>query len=368
MINQKKKTFWTLLIAVIIGIVTIACNEASDHPETFDQWTIAYLTRTDTNILQTPGIQVINAGSGSPMFGENRAKPSVAVIAGGKFLLFDVGDGTTSSLDTLNMPIAQVKNIFLTHYHSDHTGDLGQFINNTWTQPPFRQEPITIHGPTGCDDFVAGINAASQADIDIRSANTGAPSAGGLGVSNEFVYPEDGSAMEVWSEDGVVVKVFKNDHYDVEISCGYRIEYAGRSVVISGDTIKNVDVVNNAVGSDLLFHEASSYAMTNRAAAIIEMAIPAPEGPFMAERLRSTTEHHSDTLDAAEVASEAGVGRLVLTHIQPPIPAHLNPLFTAGMSNIYSGPIDVGQDNDFYYLPPESNDIIGPCNGEPCTP
>jgi ribonuclease Z len=370
MITIKKMICIFAMTIAMLGPLTISVSAEPCYPSTpFDAYTMQYLTRTipAIQILQTsPGMHVILAGTGQPWYDSIRNPQCIAVIAGGKFLLFDTGDGCTKTLDKLNLPINLIDTVFLTHYHSDHTSNLGQLINHTWVNG--RQQPINVYGPEDVQDLTKGFAEASKQDIDIRTGTleTLDPELA-IGVPYEFKYPEDGSPVEVWSKNGVVVKAFKNDHYDVEISCGYRVEYAGRVVVISGDTIWCQSVIDNSEGADLLIHEATNQIMAERAACLAETLL-GPQGQNLALRIRRAISHHIDTLEVADVAAQAGVNRLVLTHIIPPIPENFNAAFINGMSSIYEGPIDVAKDGNSFYLPPAPSDAIsGPCEG-PCAP
>jgi ribonuclease Z len=227
-----------------------------------------------------------------------------------------------------------------------------------------RTIPVNVYGPPGIVSQVDGSNKANKLDIKIRTeSNEALNPALALGIAHQFVYPENGTPITVWSGNGVTVKAFKNDHYDVAVSCGYRIEYAGNVVVISGDTIYSDSVVQNSVGADILIHEATNMTMAQRIACLAETNLPAPMGSLIADHIRRAISHHSDVLDAAEVAAEAGVRTLVVSHIIPPIPTtlpapdgsqvNIENLFTAGMSDIFSGSIYVAKDKMYFYLPPK---------------
>jgi ribonuclease Z len=362
-------TIITMMTIFFGGFASSSCAETCTPSTPFDFFAMKYFTRTVPSIglLQTsPGMHVVLAGTGQPWFDPIRNPQCIAIIAGGKFILFDVGDGAVKTLDNLNLPINMIDTVFLTHYHSDHTNGLGHLISHTWVNG--RQQPIHVYGPKGVIYLTQGFRKAAKLDIDIRTGylETLDPDLA-VGIPHQFKYPEDGSPVEVWSENGVVVKAFKNDHYDVEISCGYRVEYAGRAVIISGDTIYAESVIENSMGADLLIHEATNQAMAERAACLAETML-GPQGQKLAFRIRRAISHHIDTLEVAEVAAEAGVKSLVLTHIIPPIPEAFAGAFIEGMDAIYMGPIVVAKDGDSFYLPPApSNDIFGRCEG-PCVP
>ncbi|RJP36357.1 MAG: MBL fold metallo-hydrolase [Desulfobacteraceae bacterium] len=364
------------LMAVIHAASAFTVRAEPCYPTTpFDVYAMQYFTRINTDILTDPGIHVILAGTGMPWFDPIRNPQCIGVIAGGKFLLFDVGDSALKTLDKLNLPINRIDAVFITHYHSDHTNGLGHLISHTWAN--HRQQPIRVYGPKGIKKLTKGFAKAAKLDIDIRKNFEAFDSNLAIGVPHEFKYPKDGTPVEIFNENGVVVKAFKNDHYDVEISVGYRIEFAGRLVVISGDTMYADSVVQNATGADLLIHEATNMRMAERTACLAETNIPAPHGPGLASRIRRAISHHIDTLEVAEVAAQAGAGKLVLNHIIPPIPETFSFMggefdftvdFIEGMDAIYTGDIHVAKDGASFYLPPApENTVSGPCEG-PCAP
>ena len=137
-------------------------------------------------------------------------------------------------------------------------------------------------------------------------------------------------------------------------------------MVISGDTYDTAAARQNAQGADLLIHDAVNRPMVERMACMIETVNP-QQGPNAAQGLKDAAEDHTDTLDLAEAAQAAGVRKLVLTHILPPIPAPFDPLFMAGMDAIYTqGEIVLTRDGDSFYLAPDPSNDLGPCDG-PCT-
>ena len=269
-------------------------------------------------------------------------------------MLFDVGDGCTRTLDSMDMPINQIKTVFFTHFHSDHMDGLGQLIAFTWVQG--RKAPVHVYGPPGVENVVNGFALAAIEDIKIRANPRALAPLNpefAVGIPHKFNYPEDGTPIVVWQKNGVVVKAFKNNHYDVEVSCGYRIEYKNRVVVLSGDTVKSDFVIQNAKAADILIHEAFNPDMVRTAIKIFRDT-GTPEGIWKADHITKVVKHHINTLDVAEVAQAAGVGKLVLYHIGPGIPDNwlMNRQYKAGMSDIYPGPIIVSKDKDRFYLEP----------------
>ena len=161
--------------------------------------------------------------------------------------------------------------------------------------------------------------------------------------------------MPVYTSDNGKLKVFAFlvDHYPCFPSYGYRVEYAGRSVVISGDTKKCTYVAKCAEGADMLVHEALSIELRNLAIGVIRDHFGDSE---RAAHLEGAAAHHIDTLGAAEIAEEANVSMLVLTHLVVPTPFRfVENRVTEGMDEIYGGEIIVGKDGMNLYMEPASN-------------
>jgi ribonuclease Z len=371
MINKRliNRTCVILSVMVIaIGCMTMTANAQTPPPQ-FGMWVQEFFQRGAQwpAIMQKPGMQVIMVGTGVPLYSPDRRKASVAIIAGGKFLLFDTGNDSTRTMEELNLPINLVDTIFLTHYHGDHVADLGSFINQTWIGG--RQNKINVYGPPGARLQVAGFSLAGlldkyiwkysdqPLDLDLATAK-----------GHDFRIPEDGSSAVVWSAqdpagNDIVVKAFQSVHTTKENTCGYRVEYLGRSVVISGDT-REVVSTDNYQDADLLIHESVNMGMIEGMATAAE-GTGTPQGAAAAFGLRTAAADHTATLDIAAAASEAEVGAVVLTHILPPIPAEplFEAMFVAGMAPTFGGPVFVSQDKDCYYLPPFTGVIEGPCDG-----
>jgi len=353
---MKKRIFQIIVIIVglliVVPILFVATGLADIIVERIIEKRIF---RVDQGALSDPGIHIIMAGTGTPNYDPIRNPTCVGLIAAGDFMLFDVGDGCTKTLDSMNMPVNKINTIFLTHYHSDHMNGLGQLVSYTWVQG--RKKKVHVYGPPGVNNVVNGFSLAAKEDIAIR-ANPGAlfpldPELA-IAIPHEFSYPEDGKPIVVWEKNGVVVKAFKNDHEDVEISCGYRIEYKNRVVVLSGDTIKSDFVIQNAKNADILIHESFNPEMVQTAIKIYRNS-GTPQGIWMADHISQVVKHHINTLEVAQVAKAAGVGKLVLYHVGPGIPDNflIKRQYKKGMSDIYPGPIIISKDKDRFYLEPD---------------
>ena len=181
-------------------------------------------------------ITVVLVGTGSPL-PSDRAQACTAVFVHGQFLLFDCGDGASRSMDAANLPLGQLDALFLTHFHSDHIADLGEVVDRSWIQG--RRRVLPVHGPTGVKDVVSGFAQAYGLEQGYRTAHHGPklmpPEPAGADAK-AFEATAQGEPVTVYEEQGIVVKAFAVNHAPVHPAVGYRLECAGKVVVISGDT------------------------------------------------------------------------------------------------------------------------------------
>jgi ribonuclease Z len=310
------------------------------------------LTRVDDSMLSDGKLHVVLCGTAAALPDKDRAGPCTAVIAGGQFLLVDAGPGSWRNVDLLNLPTAKLSGILVTHFHSDHIGDIGEAITQSWIAG--RKEPLPIYGPPGVLDIVEGFRQAYARDAGYRVAHHDEeymPSAGSRTRAQTISMPTGEDATSVFERDGLKVSAFRVDHAPVEPAMGYRFEYAGRVVVISGDTVPTASVVRNAQGADLLLHEALAAHLTDRAAKRADDL-----GMLRLGKLaRDVRGYHTTPVQAAEIAQQAGVHTLVYTHIFPPLTnAVARRLFLKGTGKAFDGEIVLGEDGSRFDLAPKA--------------
>jgi ribonuclease Z len=334
------------LLAVAIALGLAGCDRLIERQ--IEQ----QLTRVDASVLSSPDLQVVLCGTGSPLPDPDRAAACTAVIAGGTFVLVDVGPGSWEQLDLANLPLGSLSAVLLTHFHSDHIGDLGEAVTQSWIAG--RAQPLPVYGPPGVERIVAGLAEAYAFDVDHRVAHHDdafMPRAAAGAVAHPLALPPEGSseAVLVLEQGGLRITAFRVDHAPVSEAIGYRFDWRGRSVVVSGDTKKSASLVANARGADLLIHEALQPELTNRAADVARRL----GRERLAKLASDIAEYHTSPREAAQAASEAGVKRLVLTHLVPaPTNALNRRLFLAGADEAFAGEIIVGEDGIRFALPP----------------
>jgi ribonuclease Z len=171
------------------------------------------------------------------------------VEAGSERLVFDCGRSCTTRLWQLGIPLGTVT-LFLTHLHSDHTVGIPDLWLTGFLPPPYggRKEPFSVFGPSGTTAMMSQLQIAYEADIKIRSAEQAAR-----------VQAHDFTEGTVYERSGVRVTAFKVAHGPVN-AFGFRIDYGGHSVVLSGDTGPSANLVAHANGVDLVVHEVGMFA------------------------------------------------------------------------------------------------------------
>ncbi len=276
------------------------------------------LLQRPEHLFDDAALRVLLCGTSSPMPHPTRARPCVAVFAGGRFYVVDVGTGSWNRLAGWRVDGARIGAVLLTHFHSDHIGELGEYDLQTWTAG--RPGPLRVFGPPGVSRVVAGFEEAYALDTGYRIAHHGAelmdPAKGRMEARS---VPAAGVVLE---ENGLTVTAFAVEHDPVKPAYGYRFDYRGRSVVVSGDTAKSERVVEAARGADVLLHEAQA----NRIVAQIGEAAARGGLPRIAKIMGDIPDYHTSPVEAAEVANAAGVELLVMYHLTPPPP---NPLVEA---------------------------------------
>ncbi len=302
------------------------------------------------------GLNIVLCGAGSPFPDVKRAGPCVAVIAGQQILIIDAGSGSARNLAPSGIPAGKIAAVLLTHYHSDHIDGLGELLLQRWGNAA-HTTPTPVIGPTGVEQVVAGFNLAYTQDFSYRVAHHGPkiiPPGGAGGVAQPFDLPAPGVGSVVYDVEGLKVTAFAVDHRPIVPAVGYRIDYQGRSAVISGDTVKSTNLAQFAKGVDLLVHEALSPELVGLIAGGAKQA-----GAANIEQIsHDIINYHTTPVEAAEIAQAAGARHLLFYHLVPVLPLkRLEPIFLRGVSKAYDGEVTVGQDQSWISMPANSREV-----------
>src|SRR5215471_1816393 len=194
-------------------------------------------------------VTLLGTGAGPPVNLE-RYEAGTLVEAGGQKLLFDCGRGVTIRMVQAGMNLGEIRKVFLTHLHSDHVVGIPDLFLTPWAAGRARQQRFEVWGPAGTVDMMDNIQKAFAFDIHIRRDVDEKFSQEGISVSSHDV--KEGKIFE---QDGVTVTAFFVDHGPVKPAVGYRVDYGGHSVVLSGDTRFSENLIKHSQSVDLLIHE-----------------------------------------------------------------------------------------------------------------
>jgi ribonuclease Z len=296
------------------------------------------------------GLHLLLCGAGGPLPDPARSGPCAAVIAGRTLVVVDAGTGGARNLQRIGFAPGLAEAVFLTHFHSDHIDGLGELALLRWTGAA-REAPLPVFGPAGVEEVVAGFGRAYEQDAGYRVAHHGPdtvpPSGAGM-TARPFAPPVPGEAPVVWEQGGLRVTAFAVEHEPVRPAVGYRFEYGGRSLAISGDTKKSANLAAQARGVDLLVHEALAPQLVAR----LNAAATAAGRKNLAKITADIPDYHTSPVEAAELAAEAGVKHLLFHHVVPPLPLPgLDRVFLEGVEDAFAGGVTLGRDGTFVSLP-----------------
>ncbi len=285
---------------------------------------------------------VVLLGTGSPLPSADRCGAGNVIVAGDTHILVDCGWGAARKIIPSGIRPSVIDTALFTHLHTDHMTDFPDFLFLRWTAGA--QTPLCVFGPDGTADLVEGFLLAMRRDIGFRTAHHGDklhPDGIRVEVTELPATPE---ARGFLSLDGLTCESFEVDHTPAEPAFGYRFSFDGRVAVLSGDTALCDSLAAAARGADLLVCEAMNLPMMEQRIVGLKAAGMTRESGLLSD----VPSYHISTDEIAVLARDADVGELVLTHIIPPItnaPAQVE-AFSAGMSDVYTGPIRVARDTE----------------------
>lgn len=266
-------------------------------------------------------ITLLGTGSGPPVR-PARAGVGTLVEAGGERLLFDAGYGVLRRLVQAGHRMDAVSKVFLTHLHSDHIVELPALLLLPWSAPSARSVPLEVWGPAGTKAMMDGLTRAFAFDIHVRRDVD--EKASGRGIAVEA---HDIRSGVVYERSGLKVSVFAVDHGPVKPAFGYRVDYRGRSVAISGDTRVSDSLMAASAGVDVLIHEAID------AEFLRSVERPSPQ------LLEAILAHHTTAEEAGGVFRRVRPRLAVFSH-SPGTPA----LIEGARKGGYTGRLELGED------------------------
>jgi ribonuclease BN (tRNA processing enzyme) len=283
---------------------------------------------------------VLLGTAGAPMPVAGRAGISSALVFDGRVFVIDCGRGAPSAFANAGLDFSGLEAVFLTHLHADHTGDLPGMLLYPWggrvgDQGPLA--PVRVYGPSrpetlpegdatfhrettihpelptpGTADLVEAILAGYAYHLNVMPLDARMPDAGALVRGIDIAIPARAEgiaqAPAVVADDGVVrVTAVVVTHGRAVPALAYRFDTPDGSVVFSGDTTANEDLIVLARGADILLHHVADLGYLQRhgmtGAALERMAAL-----------------HTDVTEVGGIAERAGVRELILSHYLPAAP------------------------------------------------
>lgn len=272
---------------------------------------------------EAQAITVTLLGTGGPPPSMARFGPSILVEAGGQRFIFDAGRGALQRLTQAGVSWQQIDGLLFTHLHSDHVVGFPDLWLTGWLVGPGRTRQLRVWGPSGTEAMLTHLRQAFEFDVGVRLSDDRVSAAG-----VEVLAADIGEGV-VHESGGVRITAFLVDHQPVQPAMGYRIDYAGRSVVLSGDTRQSENLVRHAQGVDLLIHEVASPE------SFVRTRVPP-------ERIRSVLAHHVTPEEAGHVFLKTKPKLAVYSHIIQPSATEEDLL--PQTRRVYSGRVEVGVD------------------------
>ena len=285
---------------------------------------------SDRDIYIAPHLSLLGV-KGGPAIQPGSNMPTANLIRmGGKTVLVDAGLGVSRGIVDQTVLLRDIDLIVITHLHSDHYLELGPLVHTAWTAGLARTIPVI--GPKGLDAYWEAFQASMDFDIALRLEDEGRPPFAPLLDIQEI------AEGEIWT-NGPKIRALRNHHPPIKDSFALRFEAPEGVVVISGDTAPIPEMVGFARGADILLHEAMHVPGVHRLAEL---------NPHWDPRVKEhILRSHSAAEDVGQIARDAGVGTLALTHRVPDrIPGLSDADWTAAVRTTWTGPLHLGNDGD----------------------
>ena len=342
-------------ISIVTLIVTITSFVLIQIPSIQDRimlTVVSGMANATNNLPKDDALSAAVCGSRSPIPSPGRAETCILVQAGQEIFVVDIGDGSNANLQNWGIDYGAINAVLLTHLHSDHISDLPNLHQGAWILTG-RKDKLKVFGPEGVANVTQGLEMAYGLDYGFRHEHHGdgiAPKK----YAGFDTYTIDLNKPVIYDNGDLKITAFKVIHEPIEPSLGYKFEYKGRSLVITGDTSYAQSVIDNSMDVDLLFHEAQANHMVD----VLQNFAEENGAVLRAKVMADIKTYHTTLLEAAEIANKANVKQLVFYHLTPAPRNYLTELiFVRGVDEIRDNWI-LAEDDLLIILPVDSEEII----------
>jgi ribonuclease BN (tRNA processing enzyme) len=282
-----------------------------------------------------------------PLPNKDRAQPANVLRVDDTLYLVDAGNGVAAQLAKAGLEAKDIGTIFISHNHNDHNADMGTIMGVAWTSG--RNAPTTVYGPPGTKKAIGGFLQFYSVNADIRaSEQTMLTTPEQLFLAKDIAGPGT-----VYQDARLTVTAVENTHFHFrpgsraegrDVSYSFRFETRDRVIVYTGDTGPSESVTRLASGADLLVSEVVNLEALEAALSHAK-AWAATPAETRTSLLRHFREDHITPEELGKMAAQAGVKKVVLTHLLPAVPGqNVEQAFVARVRKHYSGPVVVAED------------------------
>ena len=276
-----------------------------------------------------PGSKLVLLGTaGGPSPKIDRSAPANAIVVGDDIYVIDCGNGVARQMVKAGLDIGHIRDVFITHQHSDHNADYGNLLLLAWATDLHTR--VDTYGPPPLKRMTELFLEMDAYDIGIREKDEGRPPLAPLIHPHEITH-----GGPVMHDDNVKVTAALVEHPLVKPEFAYRFDCPDRSIVCSGDTRPSENLIELARGADILVHEVIDLA----AIGVLEKELS------HATRLHThLLAAHTPMSEVGQIATKAGVKTLVLNHFVPGTPPIPDQVWYDAVKPHFKGRLIVGHD------------------------
>ena len=266
--------------------------------------------------------------AGGPTPKIDRSAPANAIVVGDDIYVIDCGNGVARQMVKAGLDLGRIRDVFITHHHSDHDADYGNLLLLTWATD--LHTPVNTYGPPPLKRMTELFLEMDGYDIGIREKDEGRPPLAPLIHPHEIT--QGGPVMH---DDNLKVTAALVQHPPVTPAFAYRFDCPDRSIVFSGDTRPSENLIELARGADILVHEVIDLHAIDQVV----------KDEATATRLRAHLEAaHTPMSEVGQIATRAGVKTLVLNHFVPGTPPIPDQVWYDAVKPHFKGQLIIGHD------------------------
>lgn len=301
MMNRLTTKIWTLMVVSIF--LAFSFGTAAGQPP---QGKGGHKPAMKKSPVLSDSVAILGLRAGPVMWKGGNNTGFLLTVNGAEYMI-DCGAGTPQAIFDLGVGFTPLKNLFFTHYHFDHTVGYADLLARAYQTRPYTLKSLDVWGPPGLKKITDGLIMANETGFELHHWNKKRPNGKVIPTVHEFDLPKTGN-QKVFEDENVIVTATRVNHdKDVPNAYGYRFDIksgpsAGKSVVFSGDTVMNDQLIALATDATMLVHEVGINAFAEKIA---------PKGSGLYVHLINS---HTDVTEIPIIAKKANVGMVVLQH------------------------------------------------------